>query len=297
MVPVPQRARNRADTTEFADELFVIDHVRDVRTVRTVVKDVEFVPAFCDYTYMPDSQTVGETLLEFKKRADLSLDKIAKFAGYSGKSSIQEYFKREYEGPLGSGPADKLAKAFDGLGQPPISAAEVLALAGMRPDGNASRPTEFEGASLERMRGDLPIYGTALGAEAIVDGDAIEQTSLNKGEILGYAQRPVILNGVPDVYGLHVQGSSMDPVHVEGAFIVAQKGKPLRIGDDVVVYLRPQDDTDDGKAARMVMIKRLVRRTAHYIELRQFSPDITFRVSTDDVLRTDRVLTLGDLLS
>jgi transcriptional regulator with XRE-family HTH domain len=257
---------------------------------------VEYVPGICDHTYMANTGTVGEALLDLKRRADLSLDKIAERAGYKGKSSIQEYFKPEYEGPLGSRAAVKLATAFEGLGIPPITWAEIMALAGATPVPNA-KPVKFEGASQGYMSPDLPIYGTALGAEIIVEGEAIEQTTLNKGEIIGYAKRPVILNGNPDVYGLHVQGSSMDPVHPEGSFIVAQKDKPLRIGDDVVVYLRPRDDTDDGQRATQVLVKRLVRRTAQYVELRQFSPDTTFRIATSDVLRTDRVLTLGDLLS
>jgi SOS-response transcriptional repressor LexA len=273
----------------------MIEHVRNVRYDRTSVKGVDYVPGVCDNAYMANGKTTGEMLLALKERADLSLENIAERAGYRGKSSVQEYFKPEYEGPLGARAATKLAKALEGTGSPPIVWDDVISLAAS-PTSNA-RPIRFEGASAEHMAPDLPIYGTALGAEIIVEGEAIEQTTLNKGEVIGYAKRPVILNGNPDVYGLHVQGSSMDPVHPEGAFIVAQKDKPLRIGDDVVVYLRPRDETDDGETARTVLVKRLVRRTAQYIELRQFTPDTTFRIATIDVLRTDRVLTLGDLLS
>jgi SOS-response transcriptional repressor LexA len=245
---------------------------------------------------MANPGTVGEKLLDFKRRADLPLLQIAQRAGYKGKSSIQEYFKAEYEGPLGSRAAANLATAFDGLGLPPITRAEVLSLTGTAPAPNA-KPVRFEGASQGYMAPDLPIYGTALGAEIVVEGEAIEQTTLNKGEVIGYAKRPVLLNGSPDVYGLHVQGSSMDPAHPDGSFIIAQKDKPIRIGDDVVVYLRPRDESDDGQTATQVLVKRLVRRTSQYIELRQFSPEATFRIAASDVLRTDRVLTLGDLLS
>jgi hypothetical protein len=65
------------------------------------------------------------------------------------------------------------------------------------------------------------------------------------------------------------------------------------------VYLRSNgegDLADDGESARMVMVKRLVKRTAHFVELFQFEPIKTFRVPMDDVLRIDRVLTLDDLL-
>ena len=55
-------------------------------------------------------------------------------------------------------------------------------------------PIRMEGASFERMTEDLPIYGTALGAAREVEGEAIEQTTLNRAEVLQYAKRPVILN-------------------------------------------------------------------------------------------------------
>ncbi|GHH09253.1 hypothetical protein GCM10008023_05680 [Sphingomonas glacialis] len=271
-------------------------HEGTVRTERTFVKGVDYVPEFCDNTYMSSTKTTGEALIALKERANLSLEQIAKAAKYRGKSSVQEYFKPEYESPLSANVAVKLATAFEGKGSPVITWDDVISLAGVSARPNA-RPVQFEGASEQRMNFDLPIYGTALGAEVIVEGEAIEQTTLNKSEIIGYAQRPVMLNGVSDAYGLHVQGSSMDPVYVDGSFIVAQRGRPLRIGDDVVVYLRPRDESDDGETARQVMVKRLVRRSAQFIELRQFNPDTTFRISMDDVLRTDRVMTLGDLLS
>ena len=36
--------------------------------------------------------------------------------------------------------------------------------------------------------------------------------------------------------------------------------------------------------ARMVLVKRLVRRSATYVELHQFTPDLTFRIPRDSVL-------------
>jgi phage repressor protein C with HTH and peptisase S24 domain len=39
-----------------------------------------------------------------------------------------------------------------------------------------------------------------------------------------------------------------------------------------------------------VLIKRLVRRTGGYVELRQFNPDTTFRVETQRVAKIHRVL-------
>lgn len=158
----------------------------------------------------------------------------------------------------------------------------------------------MEGASAERMREDLPIYGTALGGSMMIEGEAVEQTALNQGEVLVYAKRPVILNGNAKAYGLYVQGSSMDPVHREGSLLLAQAGKPLRAGDDVIVYLRAngdEDHEDDGQRARCVLVKRFVRRTSAYVELQQFTPAKIFKIEATDILRIDRVFTLDELIS
>lgn len=156
---------------------------------------------------------------------------------------------------------------------------------------------KMEGASEQRMREDLPVYGTALGAPIIIDHEAVEQTTLNTGEVVQYAKRPVILEGRADAYGLYVQGSSMEPVHLAGDLVLAETKRPARVGDDVIVYLRPKDESDDGERARSVLIKRLVRRTASHIELEQFNPAMTFRLPTEEVLRIDRTLRLADLIA
>lgn len=162
-----------------------------------------------------------------------------------------------------------------------------------RPKSNA-RPVEFEGASLERLPENLPVYGTALGAEMLIEGERIEQTTLNTGDVIEYRKRPPISHGVEKVYGLYVQGSSMYPAHRDGAFLFAQRDARLRVDDDVVVYLRPKDESDDGSRAVCVLVKRLVRRSAQYVELEQYNPAKVFRIDMVDVLRIDRVLTADD---
>ncbi len=181
-------------------------------------------------------------------------------------------------------------------GAPDITVSDAPPELATQPEGNASR-FEYDGASYDRMHEDLPIYGTALGAARLFDGEAVEQTNLNSGETVGYLKRPVMLNGRADVYGLYVHGSSMSPVYAEGATIVAERKRPPRIGDDVVVFLRPQGEDDDGERARAVLVKRLVRRAHNWIELEQFNPPITFRLEATDFVRIDRVMTLGDLLA
>ena len=158
----------------------------------------------------------------------------------------------------------------------------------------------FEGASMERMRQDIPIIGTALGADRISEKLAIEQTYLYEHEVIGHAKRPVILDGRADVYGLYVQGSSMDPVFEDGALILVDPKRPPRIGENVVVYLRANGEDqegDDGQTSRTVLVKRLARRNGSSIELDQHNPKLTFRLAMSEVLKVHRVMTLADLLS
>lgn len=275
----------------------MVNHVRDVRNERTFVKHVDNVRSKYDHAHMNRAQTTGQVLIALKDRSNLSLDEIAKRGGYKGRSSVQAYFNAEYASSLSPTVAKALAQSLAGKGEPPIHSDEIYCLMGIDPN---AIPIRFEGASSARPLPDLPIYGTGLGAPLIIEGAAIEQTTLNTGEIIGYAKRPSILHGRNDVYALYIQGSSMYPAHGEGDMIAAERRRPPRTGDDVVIYLRSNgngDDEDDGERARGVIVKRLVRTTANYLELEQFTPPMIFRVEIGQVVQIDRVLTMADLLS
>jgi len=164
------------------------------------------------------------------------------------------------------------------------------------PDHLQSNATvvRMEGASLEEPEETLPIWGTGLGAAREIDGEAIEQTMLNTGEIVEYVKRPAILKRTKKAYGLYVQGSSMHPALPDGEMVVAVRDMPLSIGDNVVVYLKAIDDEE---ASRAVLIKELVRRSASYVELRQYQPAKDFKIDMTEVLRIDRILTRREMLS
>lgn len=166
-----------------------------------------------------------------------------------------------------------------------------------RAPGTNVKLVQFEGASFEEAPENLPVFGTGLGAARVIEGEAIEQTTLNRGEVIEYVKRPAILKRQKNAYALYVQGSSMHPALPDGEMIVAVKDAPLGVGDNVVVYLRIEDELDDGVSARAVLVKELVRRTASYVELRQYSPAMDFRIDMSEVLRIDRVLTRREMLS
>ena len=162
MVAVPQGSSQRPDASPVCDDLLV-GHVRLVRSERTAVKSVDCVLQNCDNAGMGDIPTTGEILSQLRERSGMTLEEISEAGGYRTKSGVQEFFKPFYTRPLATGVAKKLALAMAGKGTPPITVDEIYALTGVM--GGTVEPNgvvqKFEGASDQRMRQALPIYGTA----------------------------------------------------------------------------------------------------------------------------------------
>lgn len=257
--------------------------------------NVECVRSLADNPYVSDAETTGEAVSRLRDRSGLSVRAFAQAAGYSHGSGVQRYLDASFDRRLPVEVAEKFCAALVGRGDPSITRDEVLALTGVTFDTNA-RPFMMEGASDARMVRDVPIYGTALGAEEVYDGEAVEQTMLNTGEVIGYLRRPVLLDGRVDVYGIYVQGSSMSPRYRDGATLFVENRRRPAVGEDAVIYLVDADG-EDGERASCVLVKTLVRKSASYIELEQYNPPLTFRVPMGRVLRMDRVITLDELVA
>lgn len=229
-----------------------------------------------------------------RKRAGVTQEVVAERMGVStGQISRWE---NGVDG-IPSGRLPKLVEVYESSVEELLTESEIP-ISTEVPPSNA-QPLRYEGAADVTLPRDIPIYGTSLGAPLDFDGKAIEQTMLNTGETIGHLPRPTVLNGQKAAYGLYVQGSSMEPRHENGDTIFVQDsrhGRPPRIGDDVVVYLRDVDD-DDGERATCALVKRLARKTAHYIELEQFNPPVIFRIEVEKVIRVDRVIPWRELLS
>lgn len=250
---------------------------------------------------MVNEQTIGEKLMEIRARTDMSLTAVAKAAGYAGRSSVQDFFVRHYNPAyLDREIAGRLAKAFVGKGQPPVQEEEIMALAGLPPT-NAAEPFDLgeRTGQIGAMPRDIPIYGTALGGEIEFDqtnGDgvlSVEHTELDQSEVVGYLRRPPSLEGRQGLYGIYVQGSSMHPRFADGEAALVDPKRPPMIGDDVVVQLACPED----ERVTHVLIKRLVRRSASFVELEQFSPALTFRVETARIQCIHRIVPVGELFS
>lgn len=159
----------------------------------------------------------------------------------------------------------------------------------------AERRTGFEdgpegiaiGATLPRT---LQVYGSVLGGDPGLDDGKVESHEVT--EVIDWIRRPSMFDGRPDVYALYVTGSSMEPRFEPGDPVVVDPKRPPRPGDDVIVQLYGED----GRVT-LSLIKRLVRRTATELQLRQYNPDITFAVPLARVKDIHRVVMLRDMLS
>jgi phage repressor protein C with HTH and peptisase S24 domain len=241
-----------------------------------------------------DGMAAGNQIQALREARGLSRPKLGQLMGTSGQQveRLEKGMRRLTQ--------DWIERAADALNVAPVAIISYeISDSATPPEEPIPEPNasvfRMEGASSQRMHRDMPVYGTALGADEIIDGEAIEQTTLNRGDIVEYKKRPPILDGRADVYGLTVQGSSMSPVYQDGRTVFVEGRKRPAIGDDAVIYLCSPNEME-GEVIDRVLIKRVVRKTAAYVELEQFTPAKVFKLSMERVHHMDRVLTLDDLI-
>lgn len=133
---------------------------------------------------------------------------------------------------------------------------------------------------------DIPVMGRALGGP-----EGSFPLDLQQGQI-DWVRRPAGLTGVDNVFALYVAGDSMSPWREPGGIIYVSKTRPPQIGSHVVVVLK-NGDPGEGSPA---YVKKLVRRTADRLELRQYNPDSHMSIEMDRVAEVLRVIEFEEVL-
>jgi hypothetical protein len=116
---------------------------------------------------MADRQTMGEKLAALRARAGMTMDAVAEAGGWSRRSSVQRYFKPDYDPAfLPPDVTERFVMAFEGKGSPTITISELLTLGGvpLLGAGQVFSVKDQIGNPHDLPR-DIPIYGTALGSE------------------------------------------------------------------------------------------------------------------------------------
>lgn len=238
---------------------------------------------------MVTESTSARTLKALRKRVPkLSVRALATLLDMP--HTTYAYYEDDYKEPyLPLDLVKKLAAILAGRGQPPISKAEVLALAGL-PDlepnvAPLSEQIGFPAPQIGSGPADVPELGTAVGGS---HGDF----SLN-GQVIDYKRRPPGIASNRGVFCIRVRGESMAPRFEEGDLIFVDPNRPAKGGDDVLVEMKPQRAGEPGNA----YIKRLVSKTPTKLILRQFNPaDAKVELQAEKVLRVSYILTLADLV-
>lgn len=196
----------------------------------------------------------------------------------------------------GNATHDTLQKLLDAID---VSFAEFDA--GVAPK-RASTPSERSVVSspVQAFRGndrprDVPVLGTPRCGDLTLGDQHIETIDVDLDEVVDYVRRPAALDGRNDVYAIYYTGFSMVPRFEPDEVGYVDPRRPPAIGDYVVIQLRGPDP-EEGERVVSALVKRLVRRTATYIELEQFNPPATFRLPTARVARIHRIMKLGELV-
>lgn len=133
---------------------------------------------------------------------------------------------------------------------------------------------------------DIPVMGRALGGP-----EGTFALNLQEGAI-DWARRPAGLTGVDHVFALYIEGDSMSPWREPGDLIYVSKTRPAQIGSHVVVVLNQEDPSEPPRA----YVKKLIRRTATRIELRQYNPDGMMCLDVSAVKEVLRVIEFSEVL-
>ena len=138
----------------------------------------------------------------------------------------------------------------------------------------------------------LPLLGSVFGGEWKNGDGAVELIEIRDSQILDRLPRPPTLAGDLQAYAITIVGDSMWPRFRPGRRVAVSPNAPVAIGDDVLVQLVPDRKSHGERTA--VMVKELVRRSGNEVELRQFNPDLCFRVRTGEIGAIHKVM--GELI-
>lgn len=146
-------------------------------------------------------------------------------------------------------------------------------------------PADLEPINRPYLVRDIDVVAAVAGSEPGRGSFKFSMDPIDK------VARPPGLIGVKGVYSAYVENDSMWPMYSSGDLVYASTIRPPRPGDAVIIQ-NPGDVEGDDPAG---FIKILVRRTAEWVECKQFNPPgpLKFRNRPDLIMH--RVFTNNEL--
>ncbi len=229
------------------------------------------------------SEAITSRVRALRKRANLSMDDMARALGYKGASSFQRYESAELYtgGYLKRDLVAAIETAVLDKGDPPIARHEIWELAGPE---FAARPFADPanarlGEPIETVSRKIPVYGHAVGG---IDGEF-----LMNGERLDEVLSPPTLNQTSGAYAVFVAGESMEPRYFDGEIAYVDPMRRPRKGDFVVAQIQ-----NDEHGPILAYVKRFVSRNSAELVLAQYNPQKTITFSNDAV-QSIHVIVMG----
>lgn len=196
------------------------------------------------------AKQLGLSLAELSIKLGKNHAYLQQFINRGVPRRLDEHARAELAGLL-TVPEQNLLPEGEILPVRPVRSVETL----------ASIPQIVPGDMLVGAR-DFPIYAATQGGNghAIIHSDVME-----------WVKRPVILEGVPDSYGIYVLGDSMIPAYRPGDMALVHPRRPLERDTDIVLY-----DNDHRTGEAKSMIKRLLSFNDRQLKLEQYNPANVF---------------------
>lgn len=142
----------------------------------------------------------------------------------------------------------------------------------------------------------IKLVGTAYCEDLKVDSEgeevSIERVQLDIDHVVRLIQRPAALWNAHEAYAIYMHGSSMEPRFFQGETAIVDPQRPAGPGDYVLVQLN--DGLSDD--VMTVLVKRLARISAAFVEFEQHNPPMHFRLPRKQVARMHRIYRPDELL-
>ena len=128
----------------------------------------------------------------------------------------------------------------------------------------------------------IPVVASSAAGEWQA-GSGIEQISIDRSRTVDRIDRPRSLARDQDAYAVTIIGDAMCPRFRPGKRVIVSPLAPVEIGDDVIVLLRGQERS-------LALVKQVTRRTARFVELRQYDPDLRFTIEATAIEAIHKVM-------
>jgi hypothetical protein len=238
--------------------------------------------------------TVGKALMELRQRSGLTLEEVSTLAGYRGRSSVQQFFREDYDpGLLEVRVATRLAAAFVGRGSPMITEQDILDLTTKKGEIPVTESDMPFGIPI----GKIPVF-TAKRAKPVTFEGAeapTEAMSYDQANPIGYAWFPPDRDTSKRAYCLYLGSNAMSPRYSRGEMVVVEELRAAKVNDDVVIQV---DEAERGeKFFTHAVLGQIADFEMDGILLRTLNPAVTIAVPYDRILRIERIMPLHEILA